>query len=133
MVNFGPVETVPEKFRGRTFHVHNPTVTLMRTLPEECEAIGNRMAETLSRARAETVVLLPEGGVSALDALGQPFFDKEADSRLFEAIRRGLDGAVHVRVESLPHHINDPEFADLAWERLREVMRTRTSGAEERR
>ena len=35
MVNFGPMSSVPERYRGRTLHVHNPTVTLMRTTPEE--------------------------------------------------------------------------------------------------
>ena len=41
MVNFGPVATVPERFSGRLFHVHNPSVTLMRTTPEEnAEARG---------------------------------------------------------------------------------------------
>jgi uncharacterized protein (UPF0261 family) len=132
MVNFGPVETVPERFRNRTFHVHNPSVTLMRTLPEECEAIGNRMAMALFNATAETVVLLPEGGVSALDAPGQPFFHPKADARLFEAIRRGLEGAENVRVESLPYHLNDPEFADMASTRLREMLRRWTLGAEHR-
>src|SRR5205807_6531330 len=38
MVNFGPPETVPARFRGRNFYQHNPQVTLMRTSPEEnCE------------------------------------------------------------------------------------------------
>jgi uncharacterized protein (UPF0261 family) len=36
MVNFGAIETVPEAFKGRTLYKHNPTVTLMRTTPEEC-------------------------------------------------------------------------------------------------
>ena len=118
MVNFGPLETVPESFRGRTFHVHNPTVTLMRTQAPECEAIGHRMAEVLRDARVETVVLIPELGVSALDAPGQPFYDPEADAALFSAIRDGLQGATHTRVESLPMHLNDPAFADAAVDRL---------------
>ena len=35
MVNFGPRDTVPEKFRGRNLVVHNPNVTLMRTTRDE--------------------------------------------------------------------------------------------------
>ncbi|WP_169976634.1 Tm-1-like ATP-binding domain-containing protein [Tautonia rosea] len=118
MVNFGPLETVPEIFRGRLLHLHNPTVTLMRTQADECEAIGHRMAQALRNARVETVVLIPELGVSALDAPGQPFFDPEADAALFSAIREGLKGSTHTRVESLPMHLNDPAFADVAVERL---------------
>lgn len=118
MVNFGPLETVPERFRGRSFHVHNPTVTLMRTQARECDLIGKRMAQVLWDARVETVVLLPELGVSALDAPGQPFYDPEADEALFSALRDGLKDAPHTRVESLPMHLNDPAFADTAVERL---------------
>ncbi|MGY4290403.1 uncharacterized protein (UPF0261 family)/ABC-type branched-subunit amino acid transport system ATPase component [Bradyrhizobium sp. LM2.7] len=40
MVNFGPPETMPERYRGRKFHVHNPQVTLMRTTAEENERMG---------------------------------------------------------------------------------------------
>jgi uncharacterized protein (UPF0261 family) len=31
MVNFGPRDSVPDRFRDRRFYSHNPTVTLMRT------------------------------------------------------------------------------------------------------
>src|SRR5262249_47696185 len=79
MVNFGPIATVPERFAGRTLHVHNPTVTLMRTTPAENAALGARIAGVLGRATGPAVVLIPEGGVSALDAPGKPFYDPEAD------------------------------------------------------
>ena len=36
MVNFGARDTVPPQFADRNLYVHNPTVTLMRTTPEEC-------------------------------------------------------------------------------------------------
>ena len=42
MVNFGPYETVPEKFKGRKLYRHNPTVTLMRTTAEEMRQIGSK-------------------------------------------------------------------------------------------
>src|SRR4051794_6330535 len=96
MVNYGPRGTVPERFSGRTFHVHNPSVTLMRTTPEENEALGRRMAEVLARARSPLAVMIPRGGVSALDAPGRPFHDPEADRALFDALERGLSGHPHV-------------------------------------
>ncbi|MCS3950074.1 uncharacterized protein (UPF0261 family)/ABC-type branched-subunit amino acid transport system ATPase component, partial [Bradyrhizobium japonicum] len=40
MVNFGAPDTIPERYRGRKFHVHNPQVTLMRTTAEENERMG---------------------------------------------------------------------------------------------
>ena len=46
MVNFGPSDTVPERFEGRNLYVHNPTVTLMRTTAEENAELGRRIAES---------------------------------------------------------------------------------------
>jgi uncharacterized protein (UPF0261 family) len=114
MVNFGPRSTVPERFAGRRFHQHNPSVTLMRTTPEENEALGRRMAEILGRARGPVVVLIPRRGLSALDAPGQPFHDPEADDALFAALSAGLSANPQVRLESRDEHINDPSFARAA-------------------
>ena len=86
MVNFGPMETVPERYRGRTLHVHNPTVTLMRTTPEENARIGRWIGERLNLMDGPVRFFLPEGGVSALDAPGRPFSDPTADEELFRAL-----------------------------------------------
>ena len=67
MVNFGAMESVPERHRGRTLQVHNPTVTLMRTTPEENARIGRWIGERLNRMDGPVRFYLPEGGVSALD------------------------------------------------------------------
>lgn len=122
MVNFGPMETVPDRFRGRRLHVHNPTITLMRTTPEENAALGARLAEAVRESRGPTTVLLPLRGVSAIDAPGQPFHDPEADAALFDAVRRGLAGRSGVRVEERDEHINDPGFAHAAARRLLESL-----------
>ncbi len=122
MVNFGPKETVPERFAARRLHVHNPSVTLMRTTPAENAAIGARMVEVLRHACAPTVLMIPGRGVSALDAPGKPFHDPDADHALFRTLVEGLSGHSHVRVEFRDEHINDPAFADAAAERLLQLM-----------
>ena len=54
MVNFGPRETVPPQFDERNLYVHNPTVTLMRTTPDECAELGRTIGRKLSaRDRAD--------------------------------------------------------------------------------
>src|SRR5947209_11067858 len=50
MVNFGPRETVPDKFKGRKFHVHNTSVTLMRTTREENAPLGDEICRKLGAA-----------------------------------------------------------------------------------
>ncbi len=125
MVNFGPPGTVPEKFRGRRFYQHNPTVTLMRTTPEENDRLGKEIAEKASAARGPTAVLVPRRGVSAIDREGQPFWWPEADRALFQSLRNWI--GPQVRFVELDLHINDPEFARAAAETLLEMMKAESS------
>ncbi len=62
MVNFGPPDTVPDRFRARTFYQHNPSVTLMRTTPDECAELGRIVAAKLSAARGPASVFVPAAG-----------------------------------------------------------------------
>ncbi|MET3519029.1 Tm-1-like ATP-binding domain-containing protein [Mesorhizobium sp. M4B.F.Ca.ET.017.02.2.1] len=114
MVNFWAPPTIPEHYRGRLFYEHNSNVTLMRTTPAECRAIGAWIGERLSRCEGPLHFLIPEKGVSALDIEGGAFFDPEADAALFEAVERSIRPNATRRVTRLPLHINDPEFARAA-------------------
>ena len=111
MANFGARETVPERFDGRTFHVHNAQVTLMRTSPVENRRIGEFIVSRLNRMAGPVRFLLPLGGVSAIDAAGQPFFDPAADAALFEAIRGGWIDAPNRQLIEIDANINDPVFS----------------------
>ena len=121
MVNFGPRATVPERFADRDFFVHNATVTLMRTTVDENRELGARIGRKLAAATAPTALLIPRGGVSALDADGLPFHDPEADAALVEAVLTGLDGSA-VTVVDRPEHLNDPAFARLAADTLHALI-----------
>ncbi|WP_433466925.1 Tm-1-like ATP-binding domain-containing protein [Spirillospora sp. CA-128828] len=116
MVNFGPRETVPERFEGRELYVHNPTVTLMRTTPEEMGELGRRIASKLAVTTGPTVLFVPLGGVSALDAPGMPFHDPVADEACFVA----LEGAAES--ETLDMNINDPAFGRAMADRLHQMI-----------
>lgn len=111
MVNFGAPETIPERYRGRKFHVHNPQVTLMRTTAEENERMGQWVADRLNRMDGPVRFFLPEGGVSALDARGQPFWDPDADAALFRTLERNVRQTANRQLIRVPKNINDPEFA----------------------
>ena len=81
----------------------------MRTTPEENAAAGRFIAERLNTFTGPVAFLIPEGGVSALDAPGQPFHDPEADAALFDALRDTLDDTIELtEIETV---INDEEFA----------------------
>lgn len=112
MVNFGPRETVPDKFRSRRFVIHNPNVTLMRTTRDENRAIGEWIGARLNAMNGPVRFLLPEGGVSLLDAPGQPFHDPEADNALFEAIEKTVRRTPQRLVERVRANINETPFVD---------------------
>jgi uncharacterized protein (UPF0261 family)/ABC-type branched-subunit amino acid transport system ATPase component len=111
MVNFGAPDTIPERYRGRKLHVHNPQVTLMRTTAEENERMGRWIGERLNAMDGPVRFFLPEGGVSALDAPGQPFWDPDADAALFRALDQTVRQTSNRQLVRLKRNINEPEFA----------------------
>ena len=121
MVNFGPRETVPDRYSGRNFHVHNSSVTLMRTTPAENTAIGAWIVERLNRMEGPVRFLLPLRGVSGIDAKGQVFDAPEADAALFAAIRSGWKEAPNRKLIEVDAHINAPEFAIAIVRAFREI------------
>ncbi|MBN2022194.1 MAG: Tm-1-like ATP-binding domain-containing protein [Pirellulales bacterium] len=127
MVNFGAKHTVPERFRERTLYVHNSEVTLMRTTPEENRRIARWIAEKLSRATAPWILLIPEGGVSAIDAPGMPFWDPAADRALFSELDAALEPTPDRQIRRLAHHVNDPAFAQALVDAYVEVSKKTTS------
>ncbi len=121
MVNFGAMNTVPMNFRERLLHVHNAQVTLMRTTAAENARIGEWIAARLNACLGPVRFLLPLGGVSAIDAPGEPFHDPEADMALFSALRHIVKPTMHRQVIDIPHHINDPAFAAAVVMHFREI------------
>ncbi|WP_184729151.1 Tm-1-like ATP-binding domain-containing protein [Saccharopolyspora phatthalungensis] len=121
MVNFGALDTVPPQYRDRNLYVHNPQVTLMRTSVGECRRIAEFIAAKLNACSGPVRFLLPIGGVSMLDAPGQPFYDPEADAVLFDVVESRVRQTADRRVERVPHNVNDPEFAAALVAAFREV------------
>lgn len=109
MVNFGAPETVPDKFKGRTFYHHNPQVTLMRTTPAECAQLGRIIAEKLNASKGPVTVLLPLRAISVISAPGKPFHDPAADQALFDALKAGL--RPDIPLVEMDCEINNPAFA----------------------
>jgi len=121
MVNFGAPETVPERYKGRLLYEHNPMITLMRTTVDENKEMGEWIASRLNQMQGPVRFLLPEGGVSALDAPDAPFWDPDARAALYGAIERVFEATDNRQLVRLPQHINDPEFAAQAAGLLRQI------------
>ena len=120
MVNFGPVDTVPERFRIRNLYEHNATVTLMRTSTEECHELGRIIGQKLSTARGPVALFVPLKGVSMLAVEGMPFHDQEADNALLGGLQETLSPIVEVHYMDVD--VNDPEFADAMATRLHQLI-----------
>ena len=121
MVNFNAPDTVPERYRSRKLYEHNPQITLMRTTAEENDRMGRWIGEKLNRMSGPVRFFLPEGGVSALDAPGQPFHDPAADAALFRALEETVNQTSNRQLIRTPHNINDPEFAALVVQTFRSL------------
>lgn len=122
MVNFGAMDSVPEKYAGRNFVIHNPTITLMRTTAEEMAILGGQIGSRLAESTGPVEIFLPLKGVSALDSPGEPFYDPQADRACFEAIKQT---AGRVAVTELDLHINDEDFALAMARRLHQLIQNK--------
>jgi uncharacterized protein (UPF0261 family)/ABC-type branched-subunit amino acid transport system ATPase component len=126
MVHFHAMDSVPDRYRSRHLHALGPQATVMRTNETECRAIGAFIADKLNHMHGPVRFLIPQGGLSALDAPGQPFWNPEADQALFQAIQDNFLPAPNRKLMCVPHHINDAAFAML----LAAAWREATAGAQ---
>ena len=124
MANFGPYDTVPERFKGRVLYRHNPNVTLMRTTAEECRLIGEFIARKLNAMQGPVRFFIPEKGLSAIDKEGQVFYDPQADQALFTALQTNFRTTAKHKLIKLPLHINDEAFAQALVDAWTEVNAT---------
>ncbi|MEA2849565.1 MAG: hypothetical protein QOG78_4846, partial [Rhodospirillaceae bacterium] len=133
MVNFWAMDTVPARFRDRKLYKHNDNVTLMRTTAEECGRIGRFIVDKLNRMEGPVRFLIPDGGVSGIDAPDKPFWDPAADKVLFDAIATNFRSGSNRKLIRVAHHINDPEFAAAAVAAFDDVIRQAAAGGVARR
>ena len=121
MVNFGARETIPTKFSDGLFHVHNPQVTLMRTALEENNKFADWIAKQLNLMTGPVQFLLPEGGVSSLDAARQAFHDPDAFYALYHRLINDVVPTQHRQLILAPHNLNTAAFAEAALKAYREI------------
>jgi uncharacterized protein (UPF0261 family) len=121
MVKFGPLASLPERFRDRHVLVHNPSVTVIRTTASESAHLGRGIAAKLRAATGPTALCLPLRGLSTLGEPGGIYHDPIVDATLFHALRDGLRGST-VQLLEYDTHINDPAFARATADRLHAMI-----------
>lgn len=133
--NFGAKETVPEKYRNRSFFFYTPSITLMRTNVDENRILGKTIAEKANRSTGPVAIIIPLKGFSALDRSGGPkmttidgsisgeWHDEMVNSALIESIKSHLDSS-KAKLMEVDAHINDPEFAEIAVNLLTKMMKS---------
>lgn len=83
------------------------------------------IAAKLNDSPGPVRLLLPEGGVSALDAPGQSFHDPDANAALFASFKRNyVETDIH-KLVSVPQYINDEAFAAVVEREIRSLIRHR--------
>lgn len=124
MVNFGPKNTVPDKFSERLFYQHNPSVTLMRTTPEENAKLGKIIASKLNDAEDSTILMIPKKGFSGLDKEGKEFYNPEANNALIDTLKKELNNS-EVTIIEINANINDDTFAEKAVDQLLQLIQNK--------
>jgi uncharacterized protein (UPF0261 family) len=122
MVNFGEMASIPDKFKGRNFYIHNPQITLMRTTAEECRKLGEIVSKKANAYQAGTAIMIPRKAISVISAEGQPFHDAAADEALFASLKANAK----VPVQEFDLAINDKEFAQACAYKLIELIGCRS-------
>ena len=112
MVNFGAIDTVPEKYKNRQLFSWAPDVTLMRTNAEENNTLGQQLAEKINKSKGKTIVLLPMQGFSKISNKGGAFYDPEIDNILGTSLKKHLKK--EIPVIEIDANINTPAFAEQA-------------------
>ena len=65
--------------------------------------------------------LIPEGGVSAIDAPGQPFHSPDALAAMTRRLHTDVTVTDTRKLISVPHNLNTPEFAQAALAAFQEI------------
>ena len=94
----------------------------MRTTVEENVKIGEFIADKLNACNGPVRFLLPEGGVSMLDAPGQSFHDPEADEALFRTIEERVHQTDDRVLSRVAANVNDDAFVEAVLAAFADVM-----------
>ena len=115
----GPTTSLQPEYRNRKYIAHNPSITLVRTSPEEMKTIGKIMASKLNGAKGPTIVMIPLRGFSYPNRKGEALYDEGGNQAFIKTLKENLRG---IKVVEIDAHINDPQFANAAAQTMEELL-----------
>ncbi len=114
-------EALAERYNDRKKYYHNPNITLINTTGEELKIIAATFAEKLNKSRGKIRFLYPAQGFCSQDKEGLALWNPDGNAVFLEELKRNL--RQDISIIEVDAHINDDEFANVAFEQLLEVMR----------
>jgi len=106
----GPVEDAKARYPGRRFHVHNPSLTAVRSGAEEFKRLAEHMAALIEEAKGPVAFFVPLLGFSEHDSERGHLHDVSLPPVFAEHLKQLMPAGVPVA--EVPCHINDQLFAD---------------------
>ena len=113
-------EALQKQYDNRQKYYHNPNITLINTTGEELKIIAATFAEKLNKSKGKTKFLYPKQGFCSQDKEGLALWNPEGNPLFLEALKQNLRNDIPIL--EVDAHINDDEFARVAFEQLLEVM-----------
>ena len=113
-------EALTDQYADRNKYYHNPEITLVRCSREEMRRIGRSFAEKMNLAKGPVKFLYPKRGFSSQDKEGLTMYDPPGNEIFLEELKKVL--RKDIPILEIDAHINDDEFATVAFEQLLEVM-----------
>jgi uncharacterized protein (UPF0261 family) len=123
---YGPPDTIPPHFKGRTYVPHSALITDIRLTADEQVAVAHEIARRLQDNVGPCTFMIPSKGFDSYSAEGQSLWDPEADAAFIATLKAELPSTVKVVVRDID--INDPAFAAESAETLIAQMRQAREG-----
>jgi uncharacterized protein (UPF0261 family) len=113
-------EALLSKYDGRQKYYHNPNITLTNTTAEELKIIAATFAEKLNKAKGKVKFLYPARGFCSQDKEGLSLWNPDGNPVFLAELKKNL--RQDIPIIEVDAHINDDEFAMVAFEQLLKVM-----------
>ncbi len=116
----GPLDDLPERYRGRKIMSHTPTITLVRTSADEMAQVARLIAGCLARSSGPVAVILPLRAFGWFACEGQPLHDPESDRAFIETFKTHAPPGI--KMVEIDTHLNDPAVGETAVRLMKEML-----------